>query len=117
MVQSLGEAIYLQQPSSGALNIRFRASGLAPTIDVSSANWDIGLNKIAIAYNSTSGEVFINGASKGTVALSALPTCSQLTLGSRLDALGSLVGSGGYKAAALWKERLTNDQLAQLTTI
>jgi hypothetical protein len=114
---SLGEAIYLQQPSSGALNIRFRASGLAPTIDVSSANWDIGLNKIAIAYNSTSGEVFINGASKGTVALSALPTCSQLTLGSRLDALGSLVGSGGYKAAALWKERLTNDQLAQLTTI
>jgi hypothetical protein len=115
--QSLGEAIYLQQPSSGALNIRFRASGLAPTIDVSSANWNIGFNKIAIAYNSTSGEVFINGASKGTVALTALPTCSQLTLGSRLDALGSLVGSGGYKAAALWKERLTNDQLAQLTTI
>jgi hypothetical protein len=115
--QSLGEAIYLQQPSSGNLNILFRTSGLTTTITVSSANWNIGFNKIAIAYNSTSGEVFINGASKGTVALTALPTCSQLTLGARPDAPGSLVGSGGYKVATLWKERLTNDQLAQLTTI
>ena len=114
---SLGEAIYLYQPSSGALNILFRTSGLTTTIAVSSANWNIGFNKIAIAYNSTSGEVFINGASKGTVALPALPTCSKLTLGSRPDAPGSLVGSGGYKVATLWKERLTDDQLAQLTTI
>ena len=114
---SLGEAIYLQQPSSGALYILFRTSGLTPTIVVSSANWNIGFNKIAIAYNSTSGEVFINGASQGTVALSALPTCSQLTIGARPDAPGNLVGSGGYKVATLFKTRLSNSELATLTTI
>ena len=114
---SLGEAIYFQQPSSGALNILFRTSGLTPTIVISSANWNVGYNKIAIAYNSTLGEVFINGVSKGTVALSALPTCSQLTLGARPDNPGNLVGSGGYKIASLFKTRLTNTELAQLTTI
>jgi hypothetical protein len=114
---SLGEAIYFQQPSSGALNILFRTSGLTPTIIISSANWNVGYNKIAIAYNSTLGEVFINGVSKGTVALSALPTCSQLTLGARPDNPGNLVGSGGYKIASLFKTRLTNTELAQLTTL
>jgi hypothetical protein len=114
---SLGEAIYLYQPSGGILQVLFRTGGVAPTISILNANWNIGYNKIAIAYNSTSGEVFMNGVSKGTVALSALPSCSKLTLGSRPDATGTLVGSGGYKVATLWKTRLTNTQLAQLTTI
>ena len=112
---SLGEAIYLYQPSGGILQVLFRTGGATPTISILNANWNIGFNKIAIAYNSTSGEVFINGASQGTVALSALPTCSQLTIGARPDAPGSLVGSGGYKVATLWKTRLTNDQLELLT--
>jgi hypothetical protein len=114
---SLAEAIYFFQPSSGDLNILFRTSGLTPTIVVSSANWNVGYNKIAIAYNSTLGEVFINGVSKGTVALSDLPSFSQFLIGSRTDSPGGLVGSGGYKITALWKTRLTNTQLAQLTTI
>ena len=112
---SLGEAIYLYQPSGGILQVLFRTGGVDQTISTLNANWNIGYNKIAIAYNSTSGEVFINGVSKGTVALSAIPTCSQLTLGARPDAPGSLVGSGGYKIATLWKTRLTNEQLELLT--
>jgi hypothetical protein len=112
---SLGEAIYLYQPSGGILQVLFRSGGVDPTISILNANWNIGYNKIAIAYNSTSGEVFMNGVSKGTIALSALPTCSQLTLGARPDSPGSLVGSGGYKIATLWKTRLTNEQLELLT--
>ena len=114
---TLAEAIYLQQPSSGNLNILFRTSSLTRTIIVLSANWNIGYNKIAIAYNSSLGEVFINGVSKGTVVLTAIPTCNQIVLGSRPDAPGQLVGSGGYKVATLFPTRLTNAELAQLTTI
>jgi hypothetical protein len=112
---SLGEAIYLYQPSGGILQVLFRTGGVNQTISILNANWNIGYNKIAIAYNSTSGEVFMNGVSQGTVALSALPTCSQLTLGARPDIPGILVGSGGYKIATLWKTRLTNEQLELLT--
>jgi hypothetical protein len=112
---SLGEAIYLNQPSSGNLNVLFRTGVLTPTISILSADWNIGNNKIAIAYNSTLGEVFINGVSKGTVALTGLPTCNQITLGSRPDSPGSLVGAGPYKQAILFKTRLTNEQLTLLT--
>lgn len=114
---SLGEAIYLSQPSSGNINVLFRTAGLTPTITILSANWNIGYNKIAIAYNESLGEVFINGVSKGTVALTALPTCDRIVIGSRLDNPGTLVGSGGYKSAILFKTRLSNTELAQLTTI
>jgi hypothetical protein len=112
---SLGESIYLFQPSGGILQVLFRTGGVDQSISILNANWNIGYNKIAIAYNSTSGEVFMNGVSQGTVALSALPTCSQLTLGARPDISGNLVGSGGYKSSALFKTRLTNDQLEALT--
>jgi hypothetical protein len=114
---SLGESIYLFQPSGGILQVLFRTGGVDQSISILNANWNIGYNKIAIAYNSTSGEVFMNGVSQGTVALSALPTCSQLTLGARPDIPGNLVGSGGYKSTAIFKTRLTNTQLAQLTTL
>jgi hypothetical protein len=114
---SLAEAIYLSQPSpSGSLTILFRTGVLTPTITVLSANWNIGLNKIAIAYNASLGEVFINGFSKGTVALTAIPTCNKFTLGSRPDGGGNLV-SGTYNLAALFQTRLTNAQLATLTTL
>ena len=114
---SLAQSIYLNQPSSGNLNVLFRTAGLTPTIVVLSANWNIGNNKIAIAYNSTLGEVFINGVSKGTIALTAIPTCNQIALGSRPDSPGGLVGAGPYKQAILFKTRLTNTELQSLTTL
>lgn len=114
---SLGEAIYLNQPSSGNLNVLFRSAGLAQTINILSANWNAGNNKIAIAYSSTLGEVFINGVSKGTIALTAIPTCNQIALGSRTDSPGGLIGAGPYKQAILFKTRLSNSELAQLTTL
>jgi hypothetical protein len=114
---SLGEAIYLNQPSSGNLNVLFRTGGLTPTINILSANWNAGNNKIAIAYNSTLGEVFINGVSKGTVALTGVPTCNQIALASRSDSPGGLIGAGPYKQAILFKTALSNTELAQLTTL
>ena len=114
----LGSAIYLFQPSSGTLQLLVRNSGNPDAIiSILSANWTAGFNKIAIAYTSTTAQVFINGTSKGTTSFIAVPTCSQFTIGSRPDATGNLVGSGPYSQALLFKTRLTNAQLAELTSL
>jgi hypothetical protein len=115
----LGDAIYLYQPSGGTLTILIRKTGNPSdgVINVTTSNWTAGLNKVAIAYTATTAEVFINGASKGLTSFVSLPTLSQLTLAARPDNPGVLVGSGGYSQALLFTTRLTNDQLATLTTL
>jgi hypothetical protein len=113
---ALGEAIYLQQPTAGALNVLVRSSGSIATISISTANWTAGVNKVAFAYTSSSCELFVNGVSKGTASITNFPAAlTQFTIGSRLDNLGTLVGSGPYSQALIFKTRLTNDQLAELT--
>jgi hypothetical protein len=114
----LGDAIYLYQPSSGILQLLIRKTGNADgIISILSANWTAGLNKLAIAYTSTTAEVFINGASKGLTSFVSLPTLSQLTLAARPDNPGVLVGVGPYNQALLFKTRLTNQELQDLTTL
>jgi hypothetical protein len=115
---NLGEAIYLQQATAGALNVLVRSSGSIATISISTANWTAGVNKVAFAYTSSSCELFVNGVSKGTASITNFPAAlTQFTIGSRLDNLGTLVGSGPYSQALLFKTRLTNAQLAELTTL
>jgi hypothetical protein len=114
----LGDAIYLQQPSSGHLQVLIRNSGnVDASITILSANWTAGFNKVAIAYTATTAEVFINGVTKGTTSFVSAPTCSKFTLAARPDIAGQLVGSGGYKQALLFPTRLTNAELAELTTL
>ena len=114
----LGDAIYLYQPSSGNLQLLIRKTGNADgTISILSANWTAGLNKVAIAYTATTAEVFINGVTKGTTSFVSAPACSQLTIGSRPDVLGTLVDAGPYNQALLFKTRLTNQELQDLTTL
>jgi hypothetical protein len=116
---ALGTAMYAYQPSSGTLTILIRKTGNPSdgVISVTTSNWTAGLNKLAIAYTSTTAEAFINGVSKGTTSFASLPAFTQFVIGSRPDGLGSLVGAGGYKQALLFKTRLTNAQLAELTTL
>ena len=114
----LGTAIYLYQPSSGDLQVLIRNSGNPDaSITINSANWTAGFNKVAIAYTATTAEVFINGVSKGTTSFVSAPACSQFTIGSRPDVLGTLVGTGTYNQALLFPTRLSNDSLAALTSL
>ena len=114
---SLGDAIYLYQPSSGNIQILTRKTGNGDgTITIAAANWTAGLNKVAIAYTATTIEVFINGVSKGSTTFTALPTLSQLTIGSRPDVVGTLVGTGIYSEAVVFPTRLTNSECISLTT-
>jgi hypothetical protein len=72
--------------------------------------------KAAFAYKSGSFAFYVNGLQVGisSASLSILATLSEFTIDSNN---GIENGFFSYNAAALWTTRLTNAQLAQLTTI
>ena len=84
---------------------------------VSSGTIAAGHYKMAIAYKSGNTVFFLNGTQVGTTQTQTFTngTMSVLRLGS--DAIGSLPISDSYKQATLFKERLTNAELATLTTL
>jgi len=72
--------------------------------------------KIALAYKNNDVALYVNGTSQGTSSIT--------TIGGTLSRLGFDVYTNGAQiicsptnSVSLWKTRLTNTQLAQLTTI
>jgi hypothetical protein len=75
-----------------------------------------GRYKIAFAYKQNDFALYVNGVLIGTDTSGNVPTCSQVLLGERFNS-DPFKLADNINAAALWQTRLTNDQLAQLTTI
>jgi hypothetical protein len=108
---------------NGTTNRIYLLSGIAGfRVDVTSGGTStafysgaqgFGTYKIAIAYSSAGVEVYINGASVFTDSSVTIPACQNLYLS----------GWASYNQAAetsqvlLFKTRLTNAQLAELTTL
>ena len=75
-----------------------------------------GRHRVALAYKSGDFAIYLDGTQIFTSNASAtFGTMGQVDLGTLLT-FNSQLGNGIY-SAALWKTRLTNTQLAQLTTI
>jgi hypothetical protein len=78
---------------------------------ISNSNTSTGRFKMAVAYKENDIAYYLNGSLIGTDTVATIPTCDILdfyyngTNGIRLN------------SAALWKTRLTNSELAQLTTL
>jgi hypothetical protein len=73
-----------------------------------------GKHKFALAYKANDFAFYIDGVQISTSTSGTPPTCDEIYLGGYPD--------GGARASknvatALWKTRLTNAQLATLTTI
>jgi hypothetical protein len=77
----------------------------------------IGSYKIAFAYKSGSTALYINGTliSQSATTFTFTNTLADLYLNSRGGS--SFIEAANFNAAALWKTRLTNTQLASLTTL
>jgi hypothetical protein len=73
--------------------------------------------KIAIAYKNNDIAFYINGSLVGTDTSATIPTTSSINLKNRFDGSWSNTQQEYINLSALWKTRLTNTQLAQLTTI
>jgi len=73
-------------------------------------------SKIAIAYKANNWIMYVNGSAVYTNnSANWVATCSVFRLIGRYDNAG--IEKNNIKLSALWKTRLTNTQLAQLTTI
>lgn len=100
--------------STNAVRLVVSSAGSATTL-ITTSTLAIGFYKIAFAYKSGDYAIYINGVSAGTSLSTTFPigTLSQFVLSSA--SYGALNDS--YNSATLFPTRLTNAQLATLTTI
>ena len=73
-----------------------------------------GRHKLAFAYKSNDYVAYLDGTQVNNTTTLAVGSTSQIELG---NSFGSSIGKEYTNAAALWKTRLTNTQLATLTTL
>jgi len=88
------------------------ASSTQATID--SATLSAGRFKVAAAYASNDFVFYVNGVKAGEDFIGTVPTLNQMNIGSTWNSI--LQFNDRIRAAALYTTRLTNAQLAALTT-
>jgi len=110
--------IGIDRPASGTSNqiYGFVINGGTDQAILNSSNITAGRHKIAFAYKANDFVLYVNGVLIGSDTSGSVPTLSQALIGSRYNGDTYFLGDE-VNAAALWKTRLTNTQLAQLTTI
>ena len=107
-------AIPLQLLVDGGLNyirVPINASSSSQTDII--ASMSLGLNKIALGYAQNNVALYLNGTSVGTDTSCLIPATNKVDLGS-LN--GATFFNNRILAAALYTTRLTNAELATLTT-
>jgi hypothetical protein len=107
--------IILYQPNTTIVQFIVLDNSIAQ-VNIASSSYSVGQRlKVAIAYKLNDFAFYINGVQIGTSGSGTVPLTNRIDIGNRQD--------GGYPSpisvnnAILFKTRLTNDQLAQLTTI
>jgi hypothetical protein len=100
-------------------NQRFRFLvnvGSVAQVDFSTNSFTNGVFKIAFAYAENDFAVYINGVQVGTDNSGTIPACSNIYVG-KVETIAAVNHIGNaLSQAALFPTRLTNAQLAQLTT-
>jgi hypothetical protein len=71
--------------------------------------------KIAVGYKQNDVVLYLNGTQIGVDTSTNIPTCAVFQLGAYPPLLSDYTNNGGIKQALLFKTRLTNAQLAELT--
>ena len=76
-----------------------------------------GLNKVAFAYKQNDFVIYLNGVSVLTDTSGTVPTCSNLYVGTSELSISDDVLKGRVSQAVLFKTRISNTNLASLTTL
>ena len=95
-----------------ATNFQFEVVNSGIQSAITFVNSSTGRFKIAAAYKQNDFAFYVNGTQIGTDTSGTVPTCSELGL-----AAYSQSASVYYNQVALFQTRLTNTQLASLTTL
>jgi hypothetical protein len=117
LYQDAGVRIILYRTSSNELSYYY-LKGLTVFFYVSSVTTN-QRHKLAFGYKNGDSAFYIDGVQidTDTSALTSFSSLSELHLGANFNPTQAEIGCYPYNAAAIWKTRLTNTQLAQLTTI
>jgi len=112
---SSSNSVIAQYTSGGVLQIVLNSGGATQVNIVGSASVQ-GLYKLAIAYKLNDVAVYLNGVSVGVDTSATMPlSMSRIDIGQSSNLTSQL---GGYiNSAQLYKTRLTNAELATLTTL
>jgi hypothetical protein len=106
-------SIYIDYYNNLFRFVVFTGGSLTAYFDTATTN---GTHKIALAYKSGSYAAYKNGVQIGVDAAAANPpTCSIFSLKGGASGFGSITNN--TKQALLFKTRLTNAELAELTTL
>jgi hypothetical protein len=101
--------------SSNILRARVWSGGvLQATIDTTTIS-TLGIRKLAIGYANNDVVFYMNGVQIGTDNSASIPACSQVNLGSSQGNLAQL--NDRIRAAAIYTTRLSNTELASLTSL
>ena len=76
-----------------------------------------GRYKMALAYKNNDFAFYVNGTLIGSQLSGTVPACSNVYLGTFESGIGDNILSEGVNQAALFTTRLTNAELAALTTL
>jgi hypothetical protein len=76
-----------------------------------------GINKLAVSYKANDFSFYLNGVQVSTQLSGTVPVCSEVYLGKIETSSSSLILADGISQALLFKTRLTNAQLAELTAL
>ena len=115
---SFANAVYVQTFSATGISMQVW-SGVVNQVGINSSGLSIGQNvKFAAAYKNNDFVFYVNGAQVGTDTSGSVPSgLSQLEVGGYAEAGSPFNYNTPMKQATLFKERLTNAELATLTTI
>jgi hypothetical protein len=110
------EYISLIRNSTNIFSLRLKKTGTSAAIVINSIVINDARCKIGIAYKNGDYAMYVNGVLRGTSANSTdFPTTALIQFVLSSANYGTLNDS--YNLAVLWQTRLTNDELATLTTI
>ena len=115
---SFANAVYIQTFSSDGLSFQVW-SGVVNQVSINTTGLTNGQKvKVAVGYKANDFVIYINGVQKGTDTSGSLPaSLNNLEIGTYLEGGSPYTYAQSINQAALFKTRLTNAELASLTTI
>ena len=108
--------VYLSRLSSGAIYVAGSVGG-SSVIELQEPTPSSRTRvKAALAYSNNDYVLYVNGVQKATDTSAGVPTCSNIYLGQEIGLTTNSLKKP-YNEVILFNERLTNSELATLTTL
>ena len=108
--------VIAQNRTTDAINLAVITSATL-VADISTASNQSGIKKIAVGYANNDFVLYVNGVQIGTDTSGGVPPCSRLGVGVYETAAQNYNAACPIKQALLFKTRLSNSDLATLTSL